>query len=136
MKTLIRMIFVLACAGCGATGHVSNWGAVTITMPREQVHSLIGKPSVVLSRQQWDATVRTPGNSLTVEGGLVLSSSMICQFETVEMWPAAKDQHDYLRVYFGKTGKVLGKSPYRIEERGRGQPTSAGDVATRAAPEK
>lgn len=105
-------------------------------MPREQVHSLIGKPSVVLSRQQWDSTVRKPGNSLTAEGVLVLSSSMICQFETVEMWQVAKDQHDCLRVYFGKTGKVLGKSPYRIEDRGSGQPTSGSDVATRVAPEK
>jgi hypothetical protein len=61
---------------------------------------------------------------------------MLCQFETVEMWRAAKGKHDYLRVYFGKTGKVLGKLPYSIDERGNGQQSSAGDVVIRAAPEK
>jgi hypothetical protein len=132
MKTLIRMILVLACAGCRTTGHVSNWSAVTITMPREQVHSLLGEPSVVLSRQQWDSTVRTPGNSLTTEGVLVLSSSMLGQFETVEMWPDAKNQHDYLRVYFGKTGKVLGKRPYRIVPEGEGRQHFGSDGSTRA----
>ena len=110
------MLLVLAYAGCGTTAHVNSWGTVTIKMPRERVHALLGEPSATLSRQQWDSTVRKPDNSLTPEGILVLSSSMLCQFEKAEMWPAPKGQHDYLRVYFGKTGKVLGKFPYRIEE--------------------
>ncbi len=134
MKRMVPMLLVLACAGCGTTGYVRNWGQVTIAMPREQVHRLLGEPTSVLSREQWDSTVRKPGNSMTMEGILVLSSSMLCQFEAVEMWPAPKNQHDYLRVYFSKTGKVLGRQPYRIEE--KYQPTSTGDVAIRAAPER
>ena len=136
MNRLITIIFVLACAGCGTTGHVNNWGEVTIKMPRERVHSLLGEPSRTLSHEQWNSTVQKPDNSLTPEGLCVLSSSMLCQFETVEMWPDPVNRDDCLRVYYGKTDKVRGKFPNRIETKGIRQPTSSGDVAVRAAPDK
>ena len=110
--------------------HVNNWGAVTLKMPRERVHALLGEPSATLSRQQWDQTVRKSDNSLTILGALVLSSNMLCEFATVDIWPDPKDQHNDLRVYYSKTDNVLGKRPYIIEDKKKDRLTPGGDHLT------
>lgn len=106
MKTVTLTIIMLMCCGC-TTGHqVDHWNHVAVAMTKGDVHHLMGEPNSVFSRGDYD--LKSP------EGMLVLSSAMLSQFESVEVWDNPTRLNQSLKVFFGKTGKVLGKLPHSI----------------------
>ena len=107
MNRYIITLALLALIGCTTTGHVGNWQQVTIAMSRDDVHALLGAPDSTLTRKQWDVAVVHPDGTWTAKQMVVLSSSMLCQFQTVDRWVYPESDGDYLEVYYSKTGKVL-----------------------------
>lgn len=110
------LVMIGCCTACSTTGHVGQWEKVTLAMPKEEVHALLGKPRTVITREQWDVAVRKPDGSITLEAALLLSRSLLSQFETLEFWTDPRNGGD-LSIFFSRKDKVLGKQPYNLDQR-------------------